>query len=368
MAENGNNALGNAPSAANAVRGAVKTGKAIAAAAKGGAAGGAVGAVAAFVFENRRLIAAVIIGLTVILLLPAVIISMLPSLIFGGTDSPDLNNPAAVTENIQAATGVINTVFEENLEKIKQMLVQAKQEGADLAVLPEMCCCPYENSAFVRYAMPENAPFLQGIAEMAGALGLYVVAGSVPLAADGRIYNAAFVYDNKGSCIARHRKTHLFDINVPGGQYFMESDTFTAGRDVTTFDTPWSRMGLMICYDIRFPELSRLLALEGVKAILVPAAFNMTTGPAHWEMSFRMRALDNQVFLAGCAPARDLQSSYTAWGHSIVTDPWGSVVAELDENEGILTAELDFARLEQVRAELPLLKHRRTDCYDIIRK
>ena len=201
---------------------------------------------------------------------------------------------------------------EENLEKIKQMLVQAKQEGADLAVLPEMCCCPYENSAFVRYAMPENAPFLQGIAEMAGALGLYVVAGSVPLAADGRIYNAAFVYDNKGSCIARHRKTHLFDI--------------------------------------------------------VPAAFNMTTGPAHWEMSFRMRALDNQVFLAGCAPARDLQSSYTAWGHSIVTDPWGSVVAELDENEGILTAELDFARLEQVRAELPLLKHRRTDCYDIIRK
>lgn len=97
---------------------------------------------------------------------------------------------------------------------------------------------------------------------MAGALGLYVVAGSVPLAADGRIYNAAFVYDNKGSCIARHRKTHLFDINVPGGQYFMESDTFTAGRDVTTFDTPWGKLGLMICYDIRFPELSRLLALE----------------------------------------------------------------------------------------------------------
>ena len=117
MAENGSNALGNALSAANAVRGAVKTGKAIAAAAKGGAAGGAVGAAAAFAFENRRLIAAVVIGLTVILLLPAVIISMLPSLIFGGTDSPDLNNPAAVTENIQAATGVINTVFEENLKK-----------------------------------------------------------------------------------------------------------------------------------------------------------------------------------------------------------------------------------------------------------
>ena len=129
MAENRNNALGNALSAANAVRGAVKTGKAIAAAAKGGAAGGAVGAAAAFAFENRKLIAAVIIGLTVILLLPAVIISMLPSLIFGGTDSPDLNNPAAVTENIQAATGVINTVFEENLEKISEEIEKDKPEG-----------------------------------------------------------------------------------------------------------------------------------------------------------------------------------------------------------------------------------------------
>lgn len=129
MAENGNNALGNALSIANAVRGAVKTGKAIAAAAKGGAAGGAVGAAAAFAFENRRLIAAVIMGLTVILLLPAVIISMLPSLIFGGTNSSDLNNPAAVTENIQTATGVINTMFEENLKKISEEIEKDKLEG-----------------------------------------------------------------------------------------------------------------------------------------------------------------------------------------------------------------------------------------------
>ena len=135
MAENGSNALGNALSAANAVRGAVKTGKAIAAAAKGGAAGGAVGAAAAFAFENRKLIAAVIIGLTVILLLPAVIISMLPSLIFGGTDSPYLNNPAAVTENIQAATGVINTVFGENLKKISEEIEKDKTEGINSEII-----------------------------------------------------------------------------------------------------------------------------------------------------------------------------------------------------------------------------------------
>lgn len=257
---------------------------------------------------------------------------------------------------------------EENIVKIKEMLKKAKAAGADMAVLPEMCCCPYENSAFVRYAMPADAPFLKELAERAKELGIYLVAGSIPLASDGKIYNASFVYNDKGECIAKHRKTHLFDINVPGGQYFMESDTFTAGKDVTTFETPWGKCGLIICYDIRFPELSRLLALEGVQAIFVPAAFNMTTGPAHWELSFRMRALDQQVFMVGCAPARDMDSSYTAWGHSIVTDPWGSVVEQLDETEGILTVELDFEKVGKVREQLPLLKHRRTDLYDVVKK
>jgi len=255
---------------------------------------------------------------------------------------------------------------EENIVKIREMLKQAKAEGADIAVLPEMCCCPYENSAFVKYAMPWNSPFLTEMAEMAKEFGLYIVAGSVPLSSEGKIYNTSFVYNDKGECIAKHRKTHLFDINVPGGQYFMESDTFTAGKDVTTFSTPWGKMGLIICYDIRFPELSRLLALEGVQAIFVPAAFNMTTGPAHWEMSFRMRALDNQVFMVGCAPARDLGSSYTAWGHSMATDPWGSIIGQMDETEGILTVELDMDRVETVRQQLPLLKHRRTDIYDVV--
>ena len=254
----------------------------------------------------------------------------------------------------------------ENIIKIREMLKQAKAEGADIAVLPEMCCCPYENSAFVQFAMERNSSFLTEIAGMAKEFGLYIIAGSVPLLSKGKIYNASFVYDNKGEYVCAHRKTHLFDINVEGGQYFMESDTFTAGKDVTTFNTPWGKMGLIICYDIRFPELSRLLALEGVQAIFVPAAFNMTTGPAHWELSFRMRALDNQVFMVGCAPARDMESSYTAWGHSIVTDPWGAVIAQIDETEGILTVELDMTRVDTVRQQLPLLKHRRTDLYDVV--
>lgn len=252
----------------------------------------------------------------------------------------------------------------ENLPKIKALLKQAKDDGADIAVLPEMCACPYENAAFVRYAMEKDDPFLQEIAQTAKELGLYIVAGSVPEAQGKKIYNTSFVYDPKGHQVARHRKMHLFDINVEGGQYFMESDTFTAGDLCTAFSTPWGRFGVMICYDIRFPELSRILALyEDVQAILVPAAFNMTTGPAHWELSFRARALDNQVFMAGCAPARDINASYHAWGHSIVTDPWGSVVAQLDEKESILTVELDFAKMDKIRKELPLLAHRRKDLY-----
>ena len=254
----------------------------------------------------------------------------------------------------------------ENIVKIRKMLQQAKAEGADIAILPEMCCCPYENSAFVEFAMPFDDPFLKGIAQAAKEFGLYIVAGSVPLASEGKIYNASFVYNDKGEAIAKHRKTHLFDINVEGGQHFMESDTFTAGKDVTAFNTPWGKMGLIICYDIRFPELSRLLTLfEGVQAIFVPAAFNMTTGPAHWELSFRMRALDNQVFMIGCAPARDMESSYTAWGHSIVTDPWGAVVGQMDETEGILTVELDMDRVKTVRQQLPLLEHFRADMYQV---
>ncbi len=261
---------------------------------------------------------------------------------------------------------------EENLIKIKAMLQKAKAQGADLCMLPEMCCCPYENSAFVRYAMMANSPFLKELAATAKELGIYLVAGSVPEQDGKHIYNTCFVYNPKGEQVAKHRKVHLFDINVPGGQVFMESDTFTPGNEITKFSTPWGKFGVMICYDIRFAEMARLTALDEnydpydtsrTNAILVPAAFNMTTGPAHWELSFRMRALDQQVFMLGCAPARDMDSSYTAWGHSIVTDPWGSVVEQLDETEGILTVELDFDRVTQVRQQLPILQHRRTDLY-----
>ena len=263
------------------------------------------------------------------------------------------------------------TVSDDKLENVRALepwMERAADLGTDLVTLPEMFCCPYETPNFPKYAEPAEGPVWTACADLARRYGVYLSAGSMPeLGEDGKIYNTAYVFDRQGRQIARHRKMHLFDIAVDGGQHFKESDTLTAGKDVTVFDTEFGKLGLCICYDIRFPELARLMALEGARAILVPAAFNMTTGPAHWELTFRARALDNQVFYLGTSPARDLTASYHAWGHSIATDPWGNVLAQMDEQPGMQTVELDLERVEAIRRQLPLLAHRRTDVYTVER-
>ncbi len=243
---------------------------------------------------------------------------------------------------------------------------KAAAAGADLIALPEMFCCPYETANFPLYAEKEGEATWQFAADLARRLGIYLSAGSMPEADEtGRVYNTAYVFDRQGRQIAKHRKMHLFDINVKDGQVFQESLTLTPGNDVTVFDTEFGRIGLCICYDFRFPELCRLMALQGALLILVPAAFNMTTGPAHWELTFRSQGLYNQVYTVGTSPARDLDASYHSWGHSIVCDPWGTVLSQLDENEDIQITEIDLAKVLQTREQLPLLKHRRTDLYHL---
>ena len=182
-----------------------------------------------------------------------------------------------------------------------------------------------------------------------------------------RVYNTAYVFDREGKQIGKHRKAHLFDINVEGGQCFKESDTLSPGERIGCFDTEFGKIGLCICYDFRFPETARLMALDGAKVILVPAAFNMTTGPAHWELMFRQRAVESQCYVIGTAPARDPDSSYISWGHSIAVDPWGTILTQMDEKEGIRIIEIDLDYADKVRRELPLLAHRRTDLYELRR-
>ena len=251
----------------------------------------------------------------------------------------------------------------ENLDRVRQMLKDAVpsaegtdgREAPDVIVLPEIFTCPYDNSCFPVFAQSEDGEVYGELSQIAREYHAYLVAGSVPeLGKDGKIYNTSYVFDPSGCRIARHRKVHLFDIDVPGGQYFKESDVLSPGDSVTVFDTPFGKMGVCICFDIRFPQMFLEMRKMGVRMVFVPAAFNMTTGPAHWKVLFRCRAMDQQIYMLGCAPARDAEGSYVAYGHSILTDPWGRVLAELDEKEGILEATVDLAYTDAVRQQIPL--------------
>ncbi|NLU24343.1 MAG: carbon-nitrogen hydrolase family protein [Clostridiales bacterium] len=252
-----------------------------------------------------------------------------------------------------------------NIRRAVILIREACRQNIDMAVLPEMFCCPYDNSCFDTYSESADGQAQQALAALAKEERIYLVGGSVPEKADGKLYNTSYVYDRQGRQIARHRKAHLFDIDVAGGQRFFESDVLSPGNAVTVFETEFGLMGLCICFDFRFEELARLMALQGTKGIFVPAAFNMTTGPAHWELLFRQRAVDNQLFTVGVSPARDEKASYVAYGHSIVCDPWGMVLHQCGAGEEIVVTELPLERIGTVRRQLPILSARRTDLYQI---
>lgn len=246
-----------------------------------------------------------------------------------------------------------------NVEMLTPLLWQTKEYHADFVCLPEMFACPYETKNFPVYAEEEGGPLWTALSGLAKEFGIYLSAGSVPeRTPEGKIRNTAYVFDRQGNQIAKHSKVHLFDIDVKGGQSFKESDTLTPGDHSTVFETEFGIMGLCICFDFRFPELARRMALDGAKAIFVPAAFNMTTGPAHWEVMFRSRAVDNQVFTFGTAPARDKMASYHSWGHSIAVSPWGTILNQMGAEAGIQVTEIRLEEADEIREQLPLLKGR----------
>lgn len=253
----------------------------------------------------------------------------------------------------------------QNVKKAVKFIRKAG-EKADLVVLPEMFNCPYQTDQFPSYAEgADESPTLKAVSRAARDTEVYLVAGSIPERAQDHIYNTSFIYNPTGELIGRHRKLHLFDIDVPGQIQFKESDTLTPGDQITVVDTDFGKLGVAICYDIRFPELARLMTLQGAELLVFPGAFNLTTGPAHWEILSRTRALDNQVYLATCSPTRDDEAPYVAYGHSLVADPWGEVVVQAGIGEEILYASIKTSRVDEIRQELPLLKNRRRDLYTI---
>ncbi|KAJ8098785.1 carbon-nitrogen hydrolase [Lipomyces tetrasporus] len=254
-----------------------------------------------------------------------------------------------------------------NLTRVKQHVLAAASNGAQLIVLPECFNSPYSVAAFPQYAesIPsgETTSFLSALARETAT---YLIGGSIPERDDaGKLFNTSLSFSPSGELIAKHRKVHLFDIDIPGKIRFKESDVLAGGDKVTVFDIPpYGKVGLAICYDIRFPELASIAARkEGVFAMIYPGAFNTTTGPLHWDLLGRARAVDNQIYVIMCSPARDLSAGYHAYGSSMVVDPNAIILAQAKEGEEIVYAQLEPGRIEEVRSGIPITTQRRYDVY-----
>lgn len=251
-----------------------------------------------------------------------------------------------------------------NLAAMKSRIIAAAENGAQLIVLPECWNSPYAVTAFASYAETIPGPTSRFLSDMARETKTFLVGGSFPESEDGNIYNTSLTYSPSGELLGKHRKVHLFDVDVPGKIRFIESETLSPGNSTTLIDLAgYGKIGIGICYDIRFPELSMIAARQGAFALVYPGAFNTTTGPMHWKLLARARAVDNQVYMIQVSPARDLSSSYHAYGHSEVIDPWGKVLVEAEEGEEILYTELDPQALTDVRESIPVSKQRRFDVY-----
>ena len=212
-----------------------------------------------------------------------------------------------------------------------------------------------------------RSPSSAMLVRVARETNAYVVGGSIPEREGDRVYNTSITVDPTGAVVAKHRKVHLFDIDVPGKITFRESDTLTAGDSATTFDTPFGRVAVAICYDIRFAEFAAVMRGAGADILLYPGAFNMTTGPAHWTLLQRARAVDNQAFVAAVSPARSPDpEDYQAWGHSSCVSPWGEVLVEATgatQPQQILVCDLDLSRVDEFRQNVPTSKQKRHDIY-----
>jgi deaminated glutathione amidase len=247
-----------------------------------------------------------------------------------------------------------------NLAVARDLLERAASAGADLAVLPEYVdyLGPGDGAPKPEPVDGEFAAFFAGAAR---DLGMWVHAGSFHEAGpdERRTYNTSLVFDRRGQLAATYRKIHLYDVEIAGRVSYQESRSVAPGADTVLTDVDGIRTGLSICYDLRFPELYRALAIAGAKVLVVPAAFMMHTGRDHWEVLLRARAIENQCYVVAAGQIGDHEPRRTCFGRSMIIDPWGTVLAQAPDTVGIVTADLDIERLENIREELPSLANRR---------
>lgn len=253
---------------------------------------------------------------------------------------------------------------DETLRRAEGMIREATENGAEIIALPEMFACPYSRKYFKAYAALGHEKTLSAMKRWAKENDILLIGGSVPETEDGKVYNTCFVIDGNGAVIARHRKIHLFEIDVPGMR-FSEAASFEPGRDITVFDSKWGKIGVAVCFDVHFPELFRAMAVRGARLVILPAQFDAVMGALHWKSLLRCRADDNQIFFAGVSAARNEAFSYKALGDSMVIDPYGQIIAECDEKEHILYADIDLDMVDEARKRLPVFNHLRRDVYTV---
>jgi predicted amidohydrolase len=271
-------------------------------------------------------------------------------------------------KNIKIASCQMDVVDDKtrNITHAIELIREASTNNADLITLPEMFNTPYANNKFVENAESEDeSPTLNAMCEVATAENIYLQCGSMAEREEDDIYNTAYLISPDGEIIAKHRKMHLFDINC-NTMKFTESDTLTAGDEITTVKTPFARISIAICYDVRFNQMWTLMNENDTDLVLLPGAFNKTTGPLHWQTLLRARAIDNQFFVAATSPSQVDNPFYVAWGHSMIVDPWGNILSQADKKEEIIYSNLNPELINSARDQIPIQVNKRDDIYKTV--
>jgi predicted amidohydrolase len=252
---------------------------------------------------------------------------------------------------------------EANLARAQTLVEKAAARGAQLVALPEHFACLGSAADTAAAAQPLDGPLVTRFRELAARLQIFLLLGSFPERSPGkaRPYNTSLLLAPQGKIIAHYRKLHLFDVDLPGAQPFRESEHTQPGEEVVTVALPGTSFtaGLAICYDLRFPELFRNQVDQGANLILLPAAFTARTGRDHWEVLLRARAIENLAYVVAPAQYGQHMPGRRSYGRSLIVDPWGTLLAQAPDGEGVILAQLDYERLQRLRRELPALRHRR---------
>lgn len=253
--------------------------------------------------------------------------------------------------------------IDENLDAIAGLVAGAADAGASAIFLPECCALMQSSREQLRNSAEsfEDGVIQSRLSSVAADNNIFLFAGSLPLRSDdpSRVFNSSLAYDRDGRLLCRYDKIHLFDVTLENGDRYHESAYTKAGSETVNLDCALGNIGLSVCYDLRFPELYRLLAKNGAQILLVPSAFSAVTGPAHWQPLLRARAIENVCYVIAAAQTGTHSSGRKTWGHSLVIDPWGGIIAEKQTGTGLLMAEIDLNQVIRARQQMPSLDHRK---------